>query len=130
MPASHELLFNYFAVEIFGAASPEVRHLLLRTAFLPLFTASMAEAISGDLDAGKRLNELYRLRYFIDLRDEPDVTYEYHVFFREFLLARAHLEPMAARVAGAAAQQILAAGIEVPVLNEALSGDSIQPVAM
>lgn len=94
-PASHDILFNYFAVEIFGAASPEVRHLLLRTAFLPLFTANMAEAISGDLDAGKRLNDLYRLRYFIDLRDEPDVTYEYHVLFREFLLARARaqLEP-------------------------------------
>jgi ATP/maltotriose-dependent transcriptional regulator MalT/DNA-binding SARP family transcriptional activator len=93
-PASRELLFNYFAVEIFGAASPDVRHLLLRTAFLPLFTVPMAEAISGDLEAGKRLNELYRLRYFIDRRDEPEVTYEYHVLFREFLLARAreHLE--------------------------------------
>jgi ATP/maltotriose-dependent transcriptional regulator MalT/DNA-binding SARP family transcriptional activator len=95
IPASHDILFNYFAVEIFGAASPEVRHLLLRTAFLPLFTATMAESISGDLDAGNRLNELYRLRYFIDRRDEPEVTYEYHALFREFLLTRAreHLEP-------------------------------------
>jgi LuxR family maltose regulon positive regulatory protein len=89
MPASRELLFDYFAVEIFGAASPDVRHLLLRTAFLPLFTVPMAEAISGDLDAGLRLNELYRLRYFIDRRDEPEVTFEYHALFREFLLARA-----------------------------------------
>ena len=95
MPASREILFNYFAVEIFGAASPEVRHLLLRTAFLPLLTVPMAEAISGDLDAGQRLNELYRLRYFIDRRDEPEAIYEYHGLFREFLLARAreHLEP-------------------------------------
>jgi ATP/maltotriose-dependent transcriptional regulator MalT/DNA-binding SARP family transcriptional activator len=95
VPASHDILFNYFAVEIFGAASPEVRHLLLRTAFLPLFTATMAESISGDLDAGSRLNELYRLRYFIDRRDEPEVTYEYHALFREFLHTRAreHLEP-------------------------------------
>jgi LuxR family maltose regulon positive regulatory protein len=95
MPASPEILFDYFAVEIFGAASPEVRHLLLRTAFLPLLTVPMAEAISGDLDAGQRLNELYRLRYFIDRRDEPEVIYEYHGLFREFLLARAreHLEP-------------------------------------
>lgn len=95
MPASREILFNYFAVEIFGAASPEVRHLLLRTAVLPLMTVPMAEAISGDLDAGKRLGELYRLRYFIDRRDEPEVIYEYHGLFREFLLARAReqLEP-------------------------------------
>jgi ATP/maltotriose-dependent transcriptional regulator MalT/DNA-binding SARP family transcriptional activator len=95
MPASREILFNYFAVEIFGAASPEVRHLLLRTAFLPLLTVPMAEVISGDLEAGQRLNELYRLRYFIDRRDEPEVIYEYHGLFREFLLARAreHLEP-------------------------------------
>jgi LuxR family maltose regulon positive regulatory protein len=95
MPASRELLFNYFAVEIFGATSPEVRHLLLRTAFLPLFTVPMPEAISGDLEAGERLNALYRLRYFIDRRDEPEPTYEYHGLFREFLLARAqeHLDP-------------------------------------
>ena len=94
-PASRELLFDYFAVEIFGAASLEVRHVLLRTAFLPLFTVPMAEAISGDLEAGQRLRDLYRLRYFIDQRDEQEATYQYHALFREFLLARAReqLEP-------------------------------------
>lgn len=86
---SREALFDYFAVEIFSAASPEAQHLLLRTAFLPLITVPMAEAISGDLEAGQQLNELYRLRYFIDRRDEPEVTYQYHALFREFLLARA-----------------------------------------
>ncbi|MEC5159814.1 MULTISPECIES: BTAD domain-containing putative transcriptional regulator [unclassified Janthinobacterium] len=89
LPMSRQALFDYFAVEIFSAASPEAQHLLLRTAFLPLITVPMAEAISGDLEAGQQLNELYRLRYFIDRRDEPEVTYQYHALFREFLLARA-----------------------------------------
>ncbi|QGZ37780.1 BTAD domain-containing putative transcriptional regulator [Pseudoduganella flava] len=95
VPPSRDLLFDYFAVEIFGAASPDVRHLLLRTAFLPMFTVPMAEAISGDLEAGQRLGELYRLRYFIDRRDEPETTYQYHALFREFLNARAreYLQP-------------------------------------
>jgi LuxR family maltose regulon positive regulatory protein len=93
---SRRTLFNYFAVEIFAAASPEAQHLLLRTAFLPLITVPMAEAISGDLDAAKHLNELYRLRYFIDRRDEPEVTYHYHTLFREFLLARARSSLVAA----------------------------------
>ena len=88
-PMSRQALFDYFAVEIFSAASPEAQHLLLRTAFLPLITVPMAEAISGDLEAGRQLNELYRLRYFIDRRDEPEVTYQYHALFREFLLTRA-----------------------------------------
>jgi ATP/maltotriose-dependent transcriptional regulator MalT/DNA-binding SARP family transcriptional activator len=89
MAGSREILFDYFAVEIFGAASSEVRHLLIRTAFLPLLTVPMAEVISGDLEAGARLHEMYRLRFFIDRRDDPEVTYEYHALFREFLLARA-----------------------------------------
>jgi LuxR family maltose regulon positive regulatory protein len=92
-PSSRQTLFNYFAVEIFAAASADAQHLLVRTAFLPLITAAAAVAISGDLDAGKHLEELYRMRYFIDRRDEQEVTYQYHALFREFLLnqARAHL---------------------------------------
>ncbi|WUR16017.1 BTAD domain-containing putative transcriptional regulator [[Empedobacter] haloabium] len=94
-PAPREVLFDYFAVEILDAATPEVRHLLLRTAFLPMFTVPMAEAISGDLEAGERLNELFRVRCFIERRDEPEASYEYHALFREFLnaRARAHLQP-------------------------------------
>ncbi len=94
-PSARALLFDYFAVEMFGAAAPEARHLLLRTAFLPRFTVAMAEAISGDLDAGARLAELYRLRHFIDRREEPEPSYAYLGLFREFLLARARamLEP-------------------------------------
>lgn len=91
-PISRQALFDYFAVEIFSAASPEAQHLLLRTAFLPLITVPVAEAISGDLEAGQQLNELYRLRYFIDRRDEPEVTYQYHALFSEFLLARARAQ--------------------------------------
>ena len=99
-PASHDILFDYFAVEIFGATSPEVCHILLRTAFLPVFTVPMAEAISGDLDAGARLDALFRLRYFIDRRGDPEPTYQYNGLFREFLLARARaqLDPAECRM--------------------------------
>jgi ATP/maltotriose-dependent transcriptional regulator MalT/DNA-binding SARP family transcriptional activator len=94
-PGSRETLFRYFAVEIFSAAAPEARHLLLRTAFLPVITAAMAEAITGDREAGRRLNELYQLRYFIDRRDAPSPTFHYHALFREFLQqqAREMLDP-------------------------------------
>jgi LuxR family maltose regulon positive regulatory protein len=92
MPASRDILFDYFAVEILGATSPEVCHILSRTAFLPMFTVPMAEAISGNLDAGEQLDTLYRLGYFIDRRGEPEPTYEYNGLFREFLLARARAQ--------------------------------------
>lgn len=100
VPASRDILFDYFAVEILGATSPEVCHILLRTAFLPMFTVPMAEAISGNLDAGERLDTLFRLRYFIDRRGEPEPTYEYNGLFREFLLARAReqLDPAECRM--------------------------------
>jgi ATP/maltotriose-dependent transcriptional regulator MalT/DNA-binding SARP family transcriptional activator len=86
---SREMLFRYFAVEIFAAAAPEARHLLLRTAFLPVLTAPMAEAVTGDREAGRRLNELYQLRYFIDRREGALPTFHYHALFREFLQQQA-----------------------------------------
>jgi LuxR family maltose regulon positive regulatory protein len=89
MPSSRETLFRYFAVEIFSSADPAARHLLLRTAFLPIITAPMAASITGDHEAGQRLNELYQRRYFIDRRDGPVLTYHYHALFREFLQQQA-----------------------------------------
>lgn len=87
-PESRHALFQYFANEILARAAPETRHLLLRTAYLPRITVAMAEVLSGDLDAGHRLEGLYQQRLFIDRRDEKVPLYEYHGLFREFLRAR------------------------------------------
>lgn len=95
LPESRQALFQYFASEILSHAAPEVRHLLLRTAYLTRITVSMAQLVSGDLEAAQHLEALYRQRYFIDRREEGGGVYQYHGLFREFLQARAQasLEP-------------------------------------
>lgn len=78
-------LFNYFASEIFAKAEP-VREVLLKTAYLPRFTATEAEALSGNADAEQILERLSRQHFFTQKYDR---SYQYHPLFQEFLRARA-----------------------------------------
>lgn len=79
------ILFNYFASEIYSSAAPEVRQLLRRTAFFPSFTAEMAVQVSGVSDAGELLDRLTREHFFVGCRSEPQVSYQYHALFQDFL---------------------------------------------
>ena len=54
---SSELLFDYFAGEIFKKTDPETQEILLQTAFLPRITAAMAESLTGQANAGRDLRE-------------------------------------------------------------------------
>jgi LuxR family transcriptional regulator, maltose regulon positive regulatory protein len=87
---SSEVLFDYFAGEIFKKADPTVQTVLLHTAFLPRVTAAMAVALTGQLTAGEILTTLHEQNYFTNkqaIGGEP--VYEYHPLFRDFLLSQA-----------------------------------------
>jgi DNA-binding SARP family transcriptional activator len=87
---SSELLFGYFAGEIFKKADPIVQEVLLHTAFLPQVTPAMAVALTGEPSAGKILAALHEQNYFTNkqaIGNEP--AYEYHPLFRDFLLSQA-----------------------------------------
>jgi ATP/maltotriose-dependent transcriptional regulator MalT/DNA-binding SARP family transcriptional activator len=86
---SQEVLFDYFAGEIFKRAEPAVQDILMQTAFLPRVTPAMAEALTGSAEAGETLASLHRQNYFTNKQAGSPPTYEYHPLFREFLLARA-----------------------------------------
>ena len=49
----------------------------------------LAEALTGNKAAGKILSNLNQRNYFTEKRTQPDVIYQYHALFREFLLNRA-----------------------------------------
>ena len=86
---SLEVLFDYFAGEIFAKAGPEVQDVLLQTAFLPEVTGPMAQALTGLPAAGDTLVTLHKQNYFTTKRAGSPPTYVYHPLFREFLLSRA-----------------------------------------
>jgi LuxR family maltose regulon positive regulatory protein len=88
-PEALESAFDYFASEIFDSAPVPVQNVLMRTAFLPRFTTGMATVISGDPQAGQRIEQMYRRRLFLDRRMGETVTYQYHDLFRAFLQDRA-----------------------------------------
>jgi ATP/maltotriose-dependent transcriptional regulator MalT/DNA-binding SARP family transcriptional activator len=88
LPDGKDAVFAYFTGEIFSRARPENQRTLMLAALLPTVGASDAEAITGDPEAPRVLDYLYRHHLFIDRRrNGPDLVYQFHALFREFLLA-------------------------------------------
>ena len=81
--AGMEVLFDYFAGQIFAALPSATRRILMLVALLPRATAEQAAQLTGEADAGAALNNLYRRRLFVDKRGE---AYQFHDLFRAFLL--------------------------------------------
>ncbi len=107
---SREAVFTYFTGEIFARARPENRRTLMLAALLPSVTAADAEALSGNADAHRLLEHLYRRHLFVDRRRGGERTvYQFHSLFREFLLAegRARLPADERRAALARAAELV-----------------------
>jgi LuxR family transcriptional regulator, maltose regulon positive regulatory protein len=94
-----QVLFNYFAGEIFNKADRITQNVLLQTAFLPRVTAAMAQKLTRQIEAGQILAGLHKQNYFTNKLGGSEPTYEYHPLFREFLLSQAHKIYLPTRVA-------------------------------
>jgi LuxR family maltose regulon positive regulatory protein len=80
-----EAIFRYFAGEIFNRAQPENQRMLMLTAIAPSITQADAIALTGNEDAPRLLEYLYRRHLFIDRRRGEQLSYQYHALFREYL---------------------------------------------
>jgi LuxR family transcriptional regulator, maltose regulon positive regulatory protein len=94
-PHPSQVVFDYFAAEVFADADPVTQDVLLQTAFLPRVTAEMANALTRSKTAGRVLEELHRGNYFTNRylangQPEGEAAYQYHPLFRAFLLRRSH----------------------------------------
>ena len=81
-----DAIFQYFAGEIFNRAQPGNQRMLMLTAIAPSITQAEAVALTGDEEAARLLDYLYRRHLFVDRRRGAQTTYHYHALFREFLL--------------------------------------------
>ncbi len=81
-----DAIFQYFAGEIFNGARPANQRVLMLTAIAPSITESEAIALTGDEEAPRLLEYLYRRHLFTDRRRGGETSYHYHALFREFLL--------------------------------------------
>lgn len=82
-------VFDYFGNELFDRLDPLQQDFLLKTAVVPKMTPALAERLTGNSAAAKILSHLNRRNYFTEKRTQPEVVYQYHALFREFLLTRA-----------------------------------------
>jgi len=86
---SHDIVFEYFAGEIFNVLGAETRDFLLKTSVIPDMTPVMAETLTKNRRAGRILSTLCRDNYFTEKTFQRGALYRYHPLFREFLLKRA-----------------------------------------
>jgi LuxR family transcriptional regulator, maltose regulon positive regulatory protein len=84
-------LFDYFATEIFGAATVSQRDFLLRTSIASTLTADLAARLTGTANTEARLVDLER-RSFLIQRLGSSGTYRYHPLLRGFLRRQAETE--------------------------------------
>ena len=85
-----ERIFDYFASEMFDHVDSETRGFLLASAFLPRMSAGAAAEMTDFDHADRILNHLSRHNFFIQRHATPEIIFQYHPLFREFLLKRAH----------------------------------------
>jgi hypothetical protein len=111
LPAHPEVLFDYFAGELFDQMPAGARDILLHAAWLPTFTATMAQDRTGRAEAGRLLTELARTHYFTTRHGDAEPVYQLHPLFRAFLLARARaaLAPARLQAVQRRAAELLAA---------------------
>lgn len=85
---SEEILFDYFASQVFDVIETEVRSFLVMTALLPIIQIEVAEALTGMKRTATILEELYARRLFVHRRPGNPLSYQYHALFRDFLCER------------------------------------------
>lgn len=85
---SVEVLFDYFARELFEQQDQDTRELLLQLAVLTVATPDVAEELTANARAGQMLVWLHRNNYFTERHATGSSSYEFHPLFREFLLDR------------------------------------------
>lgn len=82
-----EVLFDYFAGEIFQRLDPHAQRLLGTLALMPTMTVHSAAKLTDSAGAGALLEDLRKRNYFTS-RD-LDARYRFHPLFRDFLLQSA-----------------------------------------
>ena len=84
-PDNREILFGYFAGQIFDDLPQDARSQLTQLALLPRATAEQAAVLTGDAGAGALLEDFYRRRLFVERHAD---AYQFHDLFRSFLLGQ------------------------------------------
>lgn len=81
-----QVLFDYFAQEIFSRQARENQFFLMQAALLPTISRKMTVELAGTDKYWKMLASLHDRNYFTDFVAEPEPAYQFHPLFSDFLL--------------------------------------------
>jgi DNA-binding SARP family transcriptional activator len=84
-----QVLFDYFAAEVFDKTDSASQQVLLKTSLLPSVSVASAQSLTGLDEAGEILAALSRRHYLTHRLDHAEAVYRYHPLFCEFLQVRA-----------------------------------------
>lgn len=129
---SHELIFDYFASELFERLDPEKQAFLLQSALLPMMPTSQVRQLTRHPHTERILQDLYARNCFLTRNTGQALVYKYHPLFREFLLKQGRERwgsEQLEKLRRQAAQVLLEAGQLEAALELALSGSDWQTAA-
>lgn len=86
---SMETIFGYFAGLVFDGLPDTTKHDLVLCSYLPSVSRTQAQALTGNPEASRMLDQFYRRHLFTNRRHDSDPVYEFHALFRTFLRTRA-----------------------------------------
>lgn len=84
-----ELLFEYFANELFDRVELGIQEFLIKTAFVPYLTPCLVTKLVSFPNAEDFLSGLHKKNYFISTLNKDNNKFQYHALFRSFLMNRA-----------------------------------------
>ena len=82
---SNRLVLEYVTEEVLRRQPADVQRFLLHTSILDRFTASLCDAVTGNLDGQLMLETLERENLFLVPQDEEQRWYRYHHLFASLL---------------------------------------------
>jgi LuxR family maltose regulon positive regulatory protein len=85
---SDRLIADYLLQEVIERQSPAVQRFLMRTSLLEELTADLCEAVTGDMDARRMLDDLVDRSLFVVAVDRSGERFRYHHLFAEVLAGR------------------------------------------
>jgi len=83
-----EVLFDYFASQVFDAVDLKLQDFLLKTALPRIVQVAVANALTGHANAEGVLDDLCQRGLFVHRRPGDPASYQYHALVRDFLNGR------------------------------------------
>jgi hypothetical protein len=85
-------IFDFLAEEMFDRQEKELRTFLLETSILSSLRPEVCDALTGRLDSGRVLEDLYPRNLYVVAADEAETSFRYHDLFVDFLRERLRRE--------------------------------------